>query len=87
MKSNKFDMRMRVLIGYHGSESANAALDDSQKAGLPRELKTQIVSVGVAVMPHSLIGSERGWDASDSGETELVTRAHCSVEVVRSATD
>ncbi|HET9787442.1 MAG TPA: universal stress protein [Pyrinomonadaceae bacterium] len=58
MKSNTIVMQMRVLIGYDGSESADAALDDLQKAGLPRELKALIVSVGEVVMPPSLIGSE-----------------------------
>jgi hypothetical protein len=48
-------MKMRVLIGYDGSESADAALDDLQKAGLPRDLKVLIVSVGEIAMPPSLI--------------------------------
>lgn len=58
MKSNTFVMKMRVLIGYDGSESADAALDDLQKAGLPREVKALIVSVGEVVMPPLLVGSE-----------------------------
>lgn len=49
---------MRVLIGYDGSESADAVLDDLQKAGLPRESKALIVSVGEVVMPPLLAGSE-----------------------------
>lgn len=48
---------MRILIGYDGSESADAALYDLQKAGLPRDVKALIVSVGEVVMPPSLIGS------------------------------
>ena len=106
---------MRVLIGYDGSESADAALDDLQKAGLPCELEALTVSVGEVVMPPYLVGSqmagmpvtpqgikialaqadeqtaqslkeaERFWLGTFS--TELVTRAHCSVEVVRSATN
>jgi len=51
-------MKMRVLIGYDGSENADAALDDIQKAGLPRDLQVLIVSVGEIAMPPSLIGSE-----------------------------
>jgi hypothetical protein len=42
MKSNKFVMKMRVLIGYDGSENVDAAVDDLPKAGLPRELKAQM---------------------------------------------
>jgi nucleotide-binding universal stress UspA family protein len=49
---------MRVLIGYDGSESADAGLDDLQKAGLPRESKALIVSVGEVVMSPLLAGSE-----------------------------
>jgi len=36
---------MRILIGYDGSESADAALDDLRRAGLPREVEVLIVSV------------------------------------------
>jgi hypothetical protein len=49
---------MRVLIGYDGSDSADAVLDDLQKAGLPRASKALIVSVGEIVMPPLLVGSE-----------------------------
>ena len=45
-------MKMRILIGYDGSESADAALDDLRRAGLPREAEALIVSVGeVSMMP------------------------------------
>lgn len=36
---------MRILIGYDGSEGADAALDDLQRAGLPEEAEAHIVSV------------------------------------------
>jgi nucleotide-binding universal stress UspA family protein len=36
---------MRILIGYDGSESSDAALDDLRRAGLPREVEALIVSV------------------------------------------
>lgn len=35
---------MRVLIGYDGSASADAALEDLRKAGLPRDVEALIVS-------------------------------------------
>lgn len=57
MKFNTIVMQMKLLIGYDGSESADAALDDLQRAGLPRELKALIVSVGEVVMPPLLVGS------------------------------
>jgi nucleotide-binding universal stress UspA family protein len=53
-------MKMRILIGYDGSESADAALDDLRRAGLPREVEALIVSVGEVLMPlpPSSIGNE-----------------------------
>ena len=38
-------MTMRILIGYDGSESADAALYDLRRAGLPREAEAQIISM------------------------------------------
>jgi nucleotide-binding universal stress UspA family protein len=51
-------MKMRVLIGYDGSESADAALEDLRRAGLPREVEALIVSVGEVLMPPSSVGHE-----------------------------
>lgn len=43
---------MRILIGYDGSESADAVLNDLRRAGLPREAEALIVSVGeMSMMP------------------------------------
>ena len=42
---------MRIMIGYDGSEIADAALDDLRRAGLPRQASALIVSVGEAAMP------------------------------------
>ena len=36
---------MRLLIGYDGSESAEAALSDLRRAGLPRDVEALILSV------------------------------------------
>ncbi len=41
---------MRVLIGYDGSKSADAAIDDLQRAGLPRDSEALVVSVADLVM-------------------------------------
>ena len=51
---------MRILVGYDGSESADAALDDLRRAGLPREGEALIVSVSEVMMPHSSVGHEVG---------------------------
>lgn len=43
---------MRILIGYDGSESADAALSDLRRAGLPRDAEALILSVAdVMKMP------------------------------------
>ena len=44
-------MAMKLLIGYDGSESADAALDDLRKAGLPRGVQALIVSVAEVFIP------------------------------------
>src|SRR5688572_33476681 len=37
--------KMKVLLAYDGSSHADAALDDLQRAGLPREAEALIISV------------------------------------------
>ena len=37
--------RMKILIGYDGSECADAALDDLKRAGLPQSAEAHILSV------------------------------------------
>ena len=41
---------MKVLIGYDGSQSADAALVDLQRAGLPKEAEALIVSFADVMM-------------------------------------
>jgi hypothetical protein len=41
---------MKILIGYDGSESADAALHDLQRAGLPDDAEALIVSVADVIM-------------------------------------
>ena len=48
---------MKVLIGYDGSLSAEAALEDLRRAGLAREGEALVVSVGeTMVSPESSAG-------------------------------
>ncbi|HCX30001.1 MAG TPA: hypothetical protein DHU55_09580 [Blastocatellia bacterium] len=42
---------MKILIAYDGSECAEAALDDLQRAGLPLEAEAQIISVAEVWLP------------------------------------
>ena len=37
--------RMKILIGYDGSEYADAAIDDLRRAGAPREAAVVVLSV------------------------------------------
>jgi nucleotide-binding universal stress UspA family protein len=41
---------MKILVGYDGSQSADAALADLRRAGLPREAEALIVSVADVMM-------------------------------------
>jgi hypothetical protein len=49
---------MRILIGYDGSESANAALDDLRRTGLPRAVEVLILSVAEVMAPASSTGAK-----------------------------
>jgi len=42
---------MKILIGYDGSECADAALDDLTNAGLPAKAETYILSVAEVWLP------------------------------------
>lgn len=42
---------MKILIAYDGSECADAAIADLQRAGLPREAEARIISVSEMVLP------------------------------------
>src|SRR5687767_13671769 len=44
---------MRILIGYDGSASAEAALPELRRAGLPREAEALVVSVADVMMMSS----------------------------------
>lgn len=43
--------KMKILIAYDGSDYANAALDDLQRAGLPPEAETLIITVAEVFLP------------------------------------
>jgi hypothetical protein len=42
---------VKILIGYDGSDCADAALDDLTHAGLPPDAEAQILSVGEVWLP------------------------------------
>lgn len=43
--------RMKILIGYDGSECADAALDDLQNAGLPDECQALVMAIAEVWLP------------------------------------
>ena len=43
--------KMKILIGYDGSDCAESALDDLQRAGLPPEARALILSVAEVWLP------------------------------------
>jgi len=43
--------KMKILIGYDGSDCAEAALDDLQRAGLPSEVEALVLSVTEVSLP------------------------------------
>jgi nucleotide-binding universal stress UspA family protein len=49
--------QMKLLIGYDGSQCANAALDDLRRAGLPREAQAVILTVSERWLPYSSANS------------------------------
>lgn len=49
--------QMKLLIGYDGSECANAAIDDLRRAGFPREAQAIIFSVFKQWLPHAAVNN------------------------------
>lgn len=48
---NQMTDRMKILIGYDGSECADAALDDLTRAGLPESVEAHIMTVAEVWLP------------------------------------
>lgn len=64
--------QMRLLFGYDGSSYAEAALDDLQRAGLPREVEALVVSVGDALITPPLASHEVIEKAITSKRAEII---------------
>lgn len=63
--------RIKILIGYDGSECADAAIDDLQTAGLPERADAVVLSVMENWLPPpSSLESVEGWD--HPAETRMV---------------
>jgi nucleotide-binding universal stress UspA family protein len=64
--------RMKILIGYDGSECAEAALEDLRRAGLPTEADVLVMSVADVFLPPPL----KKEDAFPQNVPAAVRRAH-----------
>lgn len=49
---------MKILIGYDGSDCANAALDDLQRAGLPAKAEVIVLTAVDVFLPPETVGNE-----------------------------
>jgi nucleotide-binding universal stress UspA family protein/predicted transcriptional regulator len=67
--------RMKIVIGYDGSEHADAALDDLRQAGLPRDAEALIVSVAEVAMPPLLVSGIAGNELDPERMASAVTYA------------
>ncbi len=52
--------KMKILIGYDGSECANAALDDLQRAGLPAEAEVTVLTATDVFIPPEISAEDAG---------------------------
>ncbi|MCE3240603.1 MAG: hypothetical protein K0Q83_1110, partial [Deltaproteobacteria bacterium] len=56
----------KLLIGYDGSEHADAAIDDLQRAGLPQDVEAIVLSVADAFLPPTV--DPKDWGSSPLDE-------------------
>src|SRR5438128_9302344 len=76
--------KLKIVIGYDGSDCALAALDDLQRAGLPEVAQAVVVSVAERSAPPSSIQSEDAADEQASGREKTVhTKAAFIMEEVQ----
>ena len=73
---------MKILIGYDGSECADAALDDLTQAGLPREGEFHIMTVAEVWLPPPPPSSyeilEEARNATSPAELQRDFSKHCA---------
>jgi len=65
--------RMKILIGYDGSESSDASLEDLRRAGLPERAEAVVLSVADVFVPPPL---EEGADIFPQYVPAGVRHAH-----------
>jgi len=89
---------MKILIGYDGSPSADAALDDLQRAGLPADVEAEILMIAEVWLPPptgddstenylpdaSPESAEKHSDSADKAVIEAETLCRCAKERLQS---
>lgn len=71
---------MRILIGYDGSDGADAAIDDLRKAGLPRDVEALVVSISEVMMPATVGNEVVGPPLTSLRVTEALAQAKARAE-------
>jgi nucleotide-binding universal stress UspA family protein len=76
--------RMKILIGYDGSPSANMALNDLTRAGLPRKVEAMVISVSEEWIPApaSIGGVPTSFRADEFDKLQAVTDLAKSAKTV-----
>ena len=76
--------RMKILIGYDGSECAEAALDDLRRAALPENAEVQILSIAEVWLPPPPPSSyeivEQAWQVKVPADLKQVYSKDCKAE-------
>lgn len=72
--------KMKILIGYDGSEWANAALDDLKRAGLPKTAEALVMSMADVIIPPPI--NEPLDDTVPMYVPEGIKRAHQHAEQI-----
>ncbi|HKX27159.1 MAG TPA: hypothetical protein VJ302_05655 [Blastocatellia bacterium] len=73
---------MKILVAYDGSDCADAAPADLQRAGLPQDLAVTVLSVAESWLPPPS-GSALGGLFLGSVSQQVATDTGCSVRVAR----
>jgi len=74
---------MRILIGYDGSDGADAAIDDLRKAGLPRDVEALVVSISEVMMPATVGNEVVGPPLTSQRVIEALAQAKARAEQAR----
>jgi len=63
---------MKILIGYDGSQCADAAIGDLRRAGLPEDVEAQVVTVAEVWLPPPTAGEAIKSSSRDAGRIDSI---------------